>query len=150
MKNLFEAADVEEVQARLASLQPDSERVWGSMNVAQMLAHCSAGMEMAVGEMCPPRMFIGSLIGAFVKSKALGNDEPMRRNSPTVKDLVVKDDRDFGMERERLSGLVERFAAGGAQGCTEHPHAFFGRLTPAEWAELTYKHLDHHLRQFGA
>ena len=150
MKNLFEAADVEEVQARLASLQPDSERVWGSMNVAQMLAHCSMGMEMAVGEMRPPRMLIGSIIGSMVKSKALGNDEPMRRNSPTVTGLVVKDDRDFGAERERLSGLIDRFAAGGPEGCTAHPHAFFGKMTPAEWAELTYKHLDHHLRQFGA
>ena len=150
MKNLFEAATLDEVQARLASLRPDSERVWGSMNVAQMLAHCSMGMEMAVGDARPPRMFIGSILGSFVKSKALGNDEPMRRNSPTVKELVVKDDRDFGMERERLSGLIERFAAGGPKGCTEHPHAFFGKLTPSEWAELTYKHLDHHLRQFGA
>jgi hypothetical protein len=150
MKNLFEAATREEVQARLASLQPDSERVWGSMTAAQALAHCSAGMQMAAGDVRPPRMFVGRIIGAMVKSKALGNDEPMRRNSPTVKELVVKDNRNFGVERERLSGLIERFATGGPEGCTEHPHAFFGKLTPAEWAELTYKHLDHHLRQFGA
>jgi hypothetical protein len=150
MKNLFEATTLDEVQARLASLRPDSERVWGSMTVAQALAHCSLGMEMAAGDVRPPRMLVGRILGGLIKSKALGNDEPMRRNSPTVKVLVVKDDRDFGAERTRLSGLVERFAATGPTGCTEHPHAFFGKLTPAEWAELTYKHLDHHLRQFGA
>jgi len=150
MKNLFEAATLDEVQARLASLQPDSERVWGSMTVAQALAHCSLGMEMTMGDVRPPRMLVGRILGGFIKSKALGNDEPMRRNSPTVKMLVVKDDRDFGVEQARLSGLIGKFAAGGPKGCTGHPHAFFGKLTSAEWAELTYKHLDHHLRQFGA
>jgi Protein of unknown function (DUF1569) len=53
------------------------------------------------------------------------------------------------MERERLRGLVDRFCQAGAPGCTSHPHSFFGHLTPEEWAILTYKHLDHHLRQFG-
>jgi len=37
----------------------------------------------------------------------------------------------------------------GPAGCTKHPHSFFGKLTPEEWAILSYKHLDHHLRQFG-
>jgi len=55
----------------------------------------------------------------------------------------------LGTERERLSGLIDKFAAGGAAGCTKNPHSFFGRLTPEEWAILMYKHLDHHLRQFG-
>ena len=45
--------------------------------------------------------------------------------------------------------LIDRFAAAGPKGCTTHPHSFFGPLTPDEWAILMYKHLDHHLRQFG-
>lgn len=73
----------------------------------------------------------------------------MRRNSPTVKDLIVGDDRDLKVERERLFRLIDRFVAAGSKGCTTHPHSFFGRLTPEEWAILMYKHLDHHLRQFG-
>jgi hypothetical protein len=48
-----------------------------------------------------------------------------------------------------LRGLIDRFVASGPAGCTNHPHSFFGRLTPEEWAILMYKHLDHHLRQFG-
>jgi transposase InsO family protein len=94
-------------------------------------------------------MFLGRIIGRMVKSKVVGDDEPMRRNSPTTKDLVVRDERDLGTERARLCTLLDRFAAAGATGCTTHPHSFFGRLTPEEWAILMYKHLDHHLRQFG-
>ena len=149
MKNLFEPATVAEVKQRLAQLGPDTERQWGKMNVAQMVAHCCGGMEWAVGDKTPPRMFVGRIIGGIIKPKVLADDEPMRRNSPTTKDLVVWNDCDLESERERLRGLVERFAKGGPASCTTHPHSFFGRLTPEEWAVLMYKHLDHHLRQFG-
>jgi hypothetical protein len=149
MKNLFEAAMAEEVKERIARLRPDSERQWGTMNPAQALEHCSRGFEMAVGKIRPPRALIGRILGPIIKPKALGNDEPMRRNSPTAKDLLVQDERDFDDERERLRGLVDRFATTGPKECTTHPHSFFGRLTPEEWAILMYKHVDHHLRQFG-
>ncbi len=104
---------------------------------------------MALGDLRPPRVLIGRLIGPLVKRLALGNDAPFRPNSPTAPALVVSDARDLEQERTRLAGLIDRFAAGGAAGCSTHPHPFFGRLTPEQWAELMYKHLDHHLRQFG-
>ena len=149
MKNLFEAATVAEVKDRVAHLAPDSKRLWGKMNAPQAAAHCSAALELAQGDRLPPQMLLGRLIGRIVKPMVLGNDEPMRRNSPTMKEIVVADERDLEPERKRLLGLVDRFAAGGPGGCTTHPHSFFGRLTPQEWAILMYKHLDHHLRQFG-
>jgi hypothetical protein len=151
MKSMFHAASVEEVKQRLTALSPRSQRHWGKMSPAQMLAHCSLGLEMAAGEIRPPRALIGRVLGPVIKPIALRDDEPMRRNSPTMKELIViGDDRDFQTERKRLSGLIDRFRAAGAAGCTSHPHAFFGSLTPDEWAILMCKHLDHHLRQFGA
>ena len=150
MKTLFEAATVEEVKGRLAQLKPDSERVWGKMNPAQVLAHCSAAMEMAMGAKKPPRMFIGRLLGRFAKKSMIAKEKPMPRNVGTDKSLVVSDERDFGVERQRLTEFIDRFAAGGPGACTRHPHFFFGPLTPVEWAALMYQHLDHHLRQFRA
>ena len=149
MKNLFDSAARDEVRARLAMARPDSERQWGRMNVAQAMAHCAGSLEMALGDCTPPRMFIGRVLGPVVKKLALGNDEPMRRNSPTVPAIVVADQRELDTERARLLALLDRFDAEGPAGCTSHPHPFFGRMTPDEWAVLMYKHLDHHLRQFG-
>jgi hypothetical protein len=149
VRNLFDVARVEEVKQRIAQLRPDSERQWGTMNASQMVEHCSRGLELALGDRLPPRLFVGRIIGWIVKPLALGNEKPMRRNSPTVDGLLVTDDRDLGTERVRLCVLIERFAAAGPPGCTRHPHSFFGRLTPEAWAILMYKHLDHHLRQFG-
>ncbi len=148
MKNLFEAATVDEVKARMAQLRPDSERLWGRMNAAQALAHCSVAMGMAVGEIRPPRILLGRLLGPLAKKSVIVNGTPMRRNSLTEKSAVVTDERDFVVERQRLRESIDRFRAGGPGGCTKHPHFFFGPLTPVEWATLMYQHLDHHLRQF--
>jgi hypothetical protein len=106
-------------------------------------------MEWAVGDRIPPRMALASILGRIIKPKVLGDDAPLRRNSPTAKDLVVPDQRDLEAERNRLRGLIDRFVAAGPAGCTRNPHSFFGRMKPDEWAILMYKHLDHHLRQFG-
>jgi transposase InsO family protein len=148
MKNLFEAATVAEVKERVSALRAESERVWGKMNAGQMLAHCSVSLEGAVGDRRPPRIFIGRLLGPIAKPDFLSG-KPMKHNSPTDKSFVIRDERDFAAERERLLGLIDRFAAGGPGGCTKHPHSFFGALTPEEWARGMYKHLDHHLQQFG-
>lgn len=148
-KDLFTPATLEEAKERLARLRPESERLWGKMTAAQMLAHCAASMEMAVGLTFPKRRFIGRLVGPIAKKALITEGQPFRRNSPSDKTLIIREEREFEKERQRLSGLLERFQAGGPAGCTRHPHSFFGRLTPAEWATLTYQHLDHHLQQFG-
>lgn len=149
MKNLYEPPTVNEVKDRIAQLKAESERQWGKMTSAQAMAHCAAGMGWAVGDTVPPRMFLGRIVGKMVKPMVLKDEQPMRRNSPTSKTLVMADERNLATEKERLLGLIDRFFAVGPEGCTKHAHSFFGRLTPEEWATLMYKHLDHHLRQFG-
>lgn len=148
MKNLFEAATLAELQERLTRLKPDSKRQWGKMDPAQMLAHCSEWIEIAEGVKNPPRSFAGRIFGRFAKSRVL-SERPIARNMPTDSSLIVRDEREFALERQRLKRRMERFTTAGPEGCTRHPHSFFGAMSPAEWARLAYKHLDHHLRQFG-
>jgi hypothetical protein len=149
MKNLYEQDSVQEIVARIDALQPTAERLWGKMDVSQMLAHCSAAMDMASGKINPPRMLIGRLIGSFVKP-IYTNEKPFSKSSPTEKKLVIADQREFQRERERLKVCVQEFHQGGESKCTRHPHPFFGPLSPQDWSRGMFKHLDHHLRQFGA
>ena len=149
MNNLFDAATAAQIKERIGRLEPGSRRQWGKMCAAQAMAHRATTMEWAVGDRFAPRMFAGRILGSLVKSRVLKDEAPMRRNAPTAKSLVVTDDRDLRRESERLCALIDRFSVGGPQGCTKHAHTFFGHLTPDEWARLMYKHLDHHLRQFG-
>jgi Protein of unknown function (DUF1569) len=149
MKNLFQREAVDEVIARIDSLQPAVQRQWGKMDVAQMMAHCSAALDMASGRLNPPRILIGRLLGPFFKP-IYTNEKPLSQNSPTDPKLVVSDQRDFAHEQEQLKRCVRQFHEGGEAQCTRHPHPFFGALSAQDWSRGMYKHLDHHLRQFGA
>jgi Protein of unknown function (DUF1569) len=149
MKNLFERETVDEILSRIDRLHSTSAAQWGKMNVAQMLAHCSASMDMASGRLSIPRAFIGRVLGPIFKP-IYTNEKPFSKNSPTAKELVCADFGDFLQEQEQLRSKVQQFFEGGEVQCTRHAHPFFGKLTPPEWSRGSYKHLDHHLRQFGA
>jgi hypothetical protein len=148
MENMFNAADRAALEQRLSRLQPTSARQWGTMNAAQMLAHCAAAMEMACGDRQKKQTFLGKLVTPFIRSTVLG-PKPLGRNSPTDPDLVIAEDRNFAAESQRLSTLVDRFCQVGPNAAGRQTHSFFGRFSGEEWGRLTYKHLDHHLRQFG-
>jgi hypothetical protein len=152
MKNLFDPTPVHEIKQRIMRLQPESERQWGSMPLVQTLAHCTSGMQMAMGIINPKRAsFPANIIGRLIKPLVFGDDKPIRRNSPSAPELFPTDltQCDFERERVRLIAAVDSFATKGAACCSRHPHPFFGPLKPEQWAILMYKHVDHHLRQFG-
>lgn len=151
MKNLFEKGRPEELNDRVLRLMPESPRQWGKMDAAQAMAHCTLALDMASGDSNPPPGPLGlRILGRLVKPLVLKDDEPLRRNVQTSPALVVADERHLARECQRLRIAIDRFAASGPAGCTAHPHFFFGKLTPDQWAILMYKHVDHHLRQFGA
>lgn len=152
MKNLFDPSVASDVKQRVLRLQPQSERQWGTMTPAQTLAHCTSGLHMAMGIITPRRApFPASVLGVLIRPLVFGDDKPMRRNSPSSQELFSADPAqcDFDRERAQLIATVDSFATRGPACCTHHPHPFFGRLKAQQWAILMYKHLDHHLRQFG-
>ncbi|GLH74590.1 hypothetical protein GETHLI_30920 [Geothrix limicola] len=148
MESLFNPADREALSVRLAALEADTPHRWGKMNPAQMLQHCSRGLEAATGDRPMKQLFIGKILGPLVRRLALGK-RPMGRNSPTDPSFVVLDVRDFNAERIRLATIIDRFVQRGPESAGKATHAFFGRMSGDEWGRLMYKHLDHHLRQFG-
>ena len=148
MKSLYQTDALAEILSRVDKLSPTSQRQWGKMDAGQMVAHCSVALEGAIGLEKPPRLFIGRILAPFIKVNYY-NDKPFAQNTPTAKSFVVADQRDFDAEKTKLVRLVKQFSVGGPATCTTHPHVFFGELTPDQWSIGMYKHLDHHLRQFG-
>jgi hypothetical protein len=151
MKNLFDPTQADEVKQRIMHLNPESERQWGSMSLVQTLAHCTSAFQMATGSVNPKRApFPANVLGRLIKPLVLGDDKPFRRNSPSAPELFpATTEGDFEHERAQLIATVDSFATQGAACCSPHPHPFFGPLKPEQWAILMYKHVDHHLRQFG-
>jgi len=134
--------------ARLERLQPDAARQWGKMTSAQMLAHCHQPLRVALGELPLKRSLIGFLFGRMAKKMLLA-PKPWKPDMPTAPEFKVPDERDFAKEKASLLVLVKRFGQAGPLGLTKQPHPFFGKLTNDEWQALQWRHLDHHLRQFG-
>ncbi|PWS31241.1 DUF1569 domain-containing protein [Pedobacter paludis] len=150
MKNLFDHADTAEILIRIQNLSPDAERKWGKMNVNQMLAHCNASLGTAMGLHNPKRLgFVGRLFGKLLKPKFF-SETPFPKNSATDKSYIITGDPNFEQEKAKSISQIKTFSEGGPAKCTTHPQAFFGPLTPEEWALMQWKHFDHHLRQFGA
>lgn len=148
-RNFYDPASVQEMLGRIARITPQHQAKWGAMNVGQMLAHAANTMDMGMGKINPPRPLIGRLIGGFFRSQYT-SEKPFSKGSPTSDELRITTPRNFDEEKARLIASLKQFADAGEAGCTKHPHPFFGELTPAEWARGLYKHLDHHLQQFGA
>jgi hypothetical protein len=117
-----------EVNTRLEQPEPQSERRWGKMTAAQMLAHCSVSMPWAVGEVAPERLALPARwMGRVIKPLVFRNDDPMRKNSPTAKSLLVRNERDFSEKRGRLLGLIDKFAGEVRQGVRGIRIASLGR-----------------------
>ena len=125
MKSIFDEATYKEVVERFNKLSADSEGLWGKMSVGQMLWHCQI----------------------FFK-KSMYNDKPWRKNLPTTPFARAKEEKDFEVEHKKLQELVkELYNLRDRKDWNAHP--IFGDFTHEQWGKLEYKHLDHHLRQFG-
>ncbi len=148
MKNLFNKETHTEVVKRINALTAQSQRQWGKMSVAQMLAHCKEAFKVPLSDKKMPRMFLGLLVGWMVKSK-LYNESPWKQNLPTSPSFIIKDERDFEQEKQQLLELVNRFYEGGPENAGRFPHPMFGSFTKEQWGRSMYKHLDHHLKQFA-
>jgi hypothetical protein len=148
VQTLFQPEAAREIVERIDRLSPALPPVWGKMDIAQMLAHCSAVLDVASGKVNPPRIFIGRIVGPLLRSK-FSSDKPFPQGAPTDKSMLITGSREFKLEREQLKERIRQFQSGGEARCTSHPHPFFGAITPREWGIGMYKHLDHHLRQFA-
>lgn len=148
MKSLFDKDSYEEIIRRMNALTPDTQRQWGKMEVAQMLAHCKEAFKVPLNNKKMPRMFIGLLLSWMMKSK-LYNEEPWKKNLPTAPNFIIKDQRDLNTEKKELAELITKFYSAGHGNVGKFPHPFFGTLSQEQWGKSMYKHLDHHLMQFG-
>ena len=149
MKNVFDPAVTAELIHRIENLSPQSHALWGKMSVDQMLAHCNVAYEMAFTDRHPnANPLMRFLLKAFVKPGVV-NEVPYKRNIPTAPAFRIKNRRDFEEEKARLISFVEQTLAAGESGFEGKASPSFGPMIAKEWNNLLYKHLDHHLNQFG-
>lgn len=149
MKDMFDAAVTEEQIRRIEALTPGTRPLWGKMNAAQMLAHVNVSYEMVYEDKHKrPGPLLRMLLRAFVKHGVV-SEKPYPKGAMTAPAFKIADERDFDAERRRLVAYLRRTQElGGGHFDGKESHSF-GPLTRTEWNNLFYKHLDHHLTQFG-
>ena len=149
MKNIFTTETTNEIIARIHTLTNETQALWGKMHVAQMLAHCSVSYETIYTNKHPkPNAFVKFILKNFVK-KYVVNEKPYKKSSQTAPYFVIADDRDFEAEKKKLIDYILKTQELGENEFEGKESVSFGSMTKNEWNNMLYKHLDHHLSQFG-
>lgn len=150
MKNIFDKAVTEEVIDRINKLTLSTSAKWGKMDIAQMLAHCNVTYEMVFEpEKHPkPNGFKRFILKLIVKPLVVG-DKEYKENNPTAPAFKIVSEREFEFEKARLIDFLNRTQELGGAHFEGKESNSFGTLKANEWNAMFYKHLDHHLRQFG-
>jgi hypothetical protein len=148
MKSIFNPTDNQEIIARINSLTPETPALWGKMNVDQMLKHCNEAVLVAFNEKELKVNFIFKILGSMMR-KSILNSTQFSKNSPTAKEFKFTESFNFSEVQNELIQNFSRFQQGEkAITCLKHP--FWGKMNNEDWNKLMWKHIDHHLRQFGA
>lgn len=149
MKNIFTKEVSSEIIERINLLSPQTQAKWGKMNVSQMLAHCNVTYELAYENKHPkPTFFVRLILKLFVK-KYVVNEVPYKKNGGTAPVFIITDTKNFELEKERLIKYIVKTTELGESYFENKESISFGILTSKQWNNMFYKHLDHHLSQFG-
>ncbi|HUG62918.1 MAG TPA: DUF1569 domain-containing protein [Methylomirabilota bacterium] len=130
---------------RIDRLAPDTRPRWGRMSVAQMLAHCAEVQEVMNGNPLEGTPWLFRLAGPLIKRSVLSR-RPFPKGAKTHPQYLRTSQKRFEPEKRRLLKALDEFRAAGAEGAR---HPLFGPLSAEEAGWGAFKHLDHHLRQFG-
>ena len=149
MKNVFTRQDATDLIIRINKLSPQTKPQWGKMSVSQMLAHCNVTYELVYEDKHPkPNPFVKLLLKLFVKPTVV-NDKPFKNSGQTAPAFVIKDEKNFNEEKDRLINYIQKTQQLGEAHFDGKESHSFGKLTKSEWNNMFYKHLEHHLTQFG-
>jgi hypothetical protein len=133
---------------RIKRLDPNARPQWGRMTARQMVCHLNDSFRVGMGEKyASPAITL--LRRTLVKWVAIRTPMPWPHGTPTRPE--VEQGRggtppgDWANDRADLLGLIDSFG----EWRTFAVHPVFGEMSQHDWLTWGYRHLDHHLRQFG-
>jgi hypothetical protein len=148
MKNITEPTVLAEINLRIDSLKADTPRQWGTMTPVQMLWHCRQQMSLGTGQLKVKNMFPAPM--RWMLKKTLGKKVPFGKGMATIPGIEAnkREGLNFEEEKKALKAAIAEFVKLPSEAIIK-THPIFGNMTDEDWGQIIYKHLDHHLRQFG-
>ncbi len=147
--NLFDKQDFETLLKRIKNFNETSEKQWGTLTHAQMLAHCTEVLKISQHDY-KKQFLIGKLFGKRFLKSILNEEHKIEKNIKSSKKLFVENPQSFKEEKEALMSIFQKFFDKGENFYDGRLHPIFGHLTSQQWNDITYKHLHHHLAQFSS
>jgi hypothetical protein len=147
MKSIWQDEARRELTDRVGALAPDRRAEWGTFSAPKMVCHLGDALRMAMGDLkvAPKRLPI-----RYPPLKQLIiYAAPFPKGTPTAPELLARQPREWVNDVADVQDLLAR--AGSARTTDTWPdHPAFGKLSKRAWGVVIYRHMDHHLRQFGA
>ena len=152
MPTISNAGTLEQLLQRLRRLTPDSERRWGTMTPGEMLCHLGDASDGVLGRRKPPGATPPNVLPLPIKWLLLYSPMSFPTGVETRDGVNPKKEGtrpgDFEQDRARVLDGLRSLAAAAADALSP-THFRFGKMSLRAWHHWAYKHVDHHLRQFG-
>lgn len=150
IKNIFDKEVSEELFSRINAIQQTQKPLWGKMSADQMFAHCSVAYTMAYEpeKFKKPNFLMKGLMKLMIKNLVV-SEKPYKKNGHTAPDFLITESKDFEKEKAKLIENISKTQQLGFKHFDGKESLSFGKLTGQEWNNMFYKHIDHHLTQFG-
>jgi len=149
MEDIFKTETIESFKKRIQELDDSSSANWGKMDLYQMLKHCTENDRMLLREKSYKRLFIGRLFGKLALKANIKDDKPLKKNGATHPELVITGSGDVAQQKQNWIDLLEKYPRMAQEAYQDFIHPFFGKMDRNQVSRFAYKHIDHHLRQFG-
>ena len=151
MKSVYTPQHLAELIARIDTLSPESRRRWGRMTVHQAVCHLNDFLKASLGDRPLAQRPVG-LSRRILSFIAFTLPLPWPKGLPTSPEVDAErggtPPATFEVDVRELKALLERFARTEGKGLG--PHYAWGEMGRGAWGRYGYRHVDHHLRQFGA
>ena len=148
-KNLFTPEAVEKMIKRVNKLQPHSQTHWGKMNATEMVLHCNAIHErlLTPADTSGKKTSVKQLLIRWVILYLLPHYPKNVKAPKPLRMSGTISHTEFENQKEKFIQVLRQFLQSNLH--VEHYHPYFGKLSTKEWGRTSWKHLDHHFRQFG-
>ena len=147
-KNLLTEEAAHSIIARIEKLTASHQPQWGEMTASEMLLHCNSCNKQILeesrgNEKTTLKQYLLRILALYIAPDFKKNIQGETRHNTKGK----ISNADFEQQRKDFIDLIARFPI------NNHPltltHPAFGNISTQEWGIAAYKHMDHHLRQFG-
>jgi hypothetical protein len=145
-RTLWNAGDRDSILNRFERLSPDARPRWGTLDAPRMVTHVTDSMRASIGEL--PLAPKSSPLQYWPLNVVVMFYLPWPKSAPTAPELLDRSPGSWAAELDAFRSAVDRFIARDVNGPWP-AHVAFGRINGNQWGRLTYRHLDHHLGQFG-